>query len=102
MLFGMASPAAGMSPQMTPWQSSSTPGYAGAWSPGIGSSMTPGAAGFCQSGASEAGYSPRYSPDWSPQPGSPGSPVSPYIPSPRGAMSPSYVPSSPAMTPQSP
>ncbi|OWF51528.1 DNA-directed RNA polymerase II subunit RPB1-like [Mizuhopecten yessoensis] len=106
---GGSSPAAGMSPQMTPWQQGATPAYGTAWSPGFGSGMTPGAAGFSPSGASESGYSPGYSPAWSPQPGSPGSPASPYIPSPAGALSPSYspaspayVPSSPAVTPQSP
>ncbi|XP_052784228.1 DNA-directed RNA polymerase II subunit RPB1-like [Mya arenaria] len=98
---GGASPAAGMSPQMTPWQQSATPGYAGAWSPGVGSGMTPGAAGFSPS-QSESGYSPGYSPAWSPQPGSPSSPSSPYIPSPRGAMSPSYSPTSPSYIPSSP
>ncbi|XP_061171699.1 DNA-directed RNA polymerase II subunit RPB1-like [Saccostrea echinata] len=109
LFFGAgASPTAGMSPQMTPWQQGATPAYASAWSPGVGSGMTPGAAGFSPSAASESGYSPGYSPAWSPQPGSPG-PASPYIPSPGGAMSPSYspaspsyVPSSPAATPQSP
>ncbi|KAK3607289.1 hypothetical protein CHS0354_002914 [Potamilus streckersoni] len=110
MFFGAAgSPAAGMSPQMTPWQPG-TPGYASAWSPGVGSGMTPGAAGFSPSTASESGFSPGYSPAWSPQMGSPSSPASPYIPSPiHGGLSPSYspaspsyVPSSPAATPQSP
>lgn len=109
LFFGApGSPGASMSPQMTPWQTGATPGY-GAWSPGVGSGMTPGAAGFSPSAASESGYSPGYSPAWSPQPGSPGSPASPYIPSPAGALSPSYspaspsyVPSSPAVTPQSP
>lgn len=50
-----------------------------------GSGMTPGAAGFSPSAASDAsGFSPGYSPAWSPTPGSPGSPgpSSPYIPSP--------------------
>lgn len=50
-----------------------------------GSGMTPGAAGFSPSAASDAsGFSPGYSPAWSPTPGSPGSPgpASPYIPSP--------------------
>ncbi|XP_067669040.1 DNA-directed RNA polymerase II subunit RPB1-like [Haliotis asinina] len=110
MFFGsVGSPVSGMSPQMTPWNQGATPAYASAWSPGIGSGMTPGQAGFSPSAASESGFSPGYSPAWSPQPGSPGSPASPYIPSPRGAMSPSYspaspsyMPSSPAMTPQSP
>lgn len=110
MFFGAAgSPTSALSPQMTPWNQGATPGYASAWSPGVGSGMTPGAAGFSPSAASESGYSPGYSPAWSPQPGSPSSPSSPYIPSPHGAMSPSYspaspsyMPSSPAMTPQSP
>ena len=110
MFFGAAgSPTSALSPQMTPWNTGATPGYASAWSPGVGSGMTPGAAGFSPSAASESGYSPGYSPAWSPQPGSPSSPSSPYIPSPHGAMSPSYspaspsyMPSSPAVTPQSP
>lgn len=54
-------------------------------SPLTGSGMTPGAAGFSPSAASDAsGFSPGYSPAWSPTPGSPGSPgpSSPYIPSP--------------------
>ncbi|KAJ8311231.1 hypothetical protein KUTeg_011217 [Tegillarca granosa] len=103
LFFGAAgSPAAGMSPQMTPWQQGATPAYASAWSPGVGSGMTPGAAGFSPSAASESGYSPGYSPAWSPQPGSPGSPASPYIPSPAGGMSPSYSPASPAYEPSSP
>ncbi|XP_013918320.1 PREDICTED: DNA-directed RNA polymerase II subunit RPB1 [Thamnophis sirtalis] len=70
-----------------------------------GSGMTPGAASFSPSAASDAsGYSPGYSPAWSPTPGSPGSPgpSSPYIPSPGGAMSPSYSPTSPAYEPRSP
>ncbi|VFV46792.1 dna-directed rna polymerase ii subunit rpb1 [Lynx pardinus] len=70
-----------------------------------GSGMTPGAAGFSPSAASDAsGFSPGYSPAWSPTPGSPGSPgpSSPYIPSPGGAMSPSYSPTSPAYEPRSP
>uniref|UniRef100_A0A452UNI2 DNA-directed RNA polymerase subunit n=1 Tax=Ursus maritimus TaxID=29073 RepID=A0A452UNI2_URSMA len=77
--------------------------------PGLGaagrSGMTPGAAGFSPSAASDAsGFSPGYSPAWSPTPGSPGSPgpSSPYIPSPGGAMSPSYSPTSPAYEPRSP
>ncbi|GAB6021132.1 DNA-directed RNA polymerase II subunit RPB1 [Chamberlinius hualienensis] len=96
--------AGGLSPQMTPWNQGATPGYASAWSPGIGSGMTPGGAGFSPSAASDAsGYSPGYSPAWSPQPGSPSSPgpSSPYIPSP-GALSPSYSPSSPSYAPTSP
>uniref|UniRef100_A0A8C3Q3J8 DNA-directed RNA polymerase subunit n=1 Tax=Chrysolophus pictus TaxID=9089 RepID=A0A8C3Q3J8_CHRPC len=67
--------------------------------------MTPGGAGFSPSAASDAsGFSPGYSPAWSPTPGSPGSPgpSSPYIPSPGGAMSPSYSPTSPAYEPRSP
>uniref|UniRef100_A0A673CZK6 DNA-directed RNA polymerase subunit n=1 Tax=Sphaeramia orbicularis TaxID=375764 RepID=A0A673CZK6_9TELE len=69
------------------------------------SGMTPGAAGFSPSAASDAsGFSPGYSPAWSPTPGSPGSPgpASPYIPSPGGAMSPNYSPTSPAYEPRSP
>uniref|UniRef100_A0A671QQE4 DNA-directed RNA polymerase subunit n=1 Tax=Sinocyclocheilus anshuiensis TaxID=1608454 RepID=A0A671QQE4_9TELE len=68
------------------------------------SGMTPGAAGFSPSAASDAsGFSPGYSPAWSPTPGSPGSPgpASPYIPSP-GALSPNYSPTSPAYEPRSP
>jgi len=90
-----------MSQQMTPWQQSATPGYASAWSPGVGSGMTPEGVGFCPSAASESGYSPGYSPAWSPQPGSSGSPASPYIPTPTGALSPSYSPSSPLYVPLS-
>lgn len=114
MFFGSApSPMSGMSPAMTPWNTGATPAY-GAWSPNMGecrllllfdalrsytyflclilafvlqtgSGMTPGAAGFSPSAASDAsGFSPGYSPAWSPTPGSPGSPgpASPYIPSP--------------------
>uniref|UniRef100_T1JDI6 DNA-directed RNA polymerase subunit n=15 Tax=Myriapoda TaxID=61985 RepID=T1JDI6_STRMM len=108
MFFGSAiSPTgAGMSPQMTPWGQGATPAHgASVWSPGLGSGMTPGAAGFSPSAASDASsYSPGYSPVWSPQPGSPSSPgpSSPYIPSPAGATSPSYSPSSPAYAPSSP
>ncbi|XP_054719438.1 DNA-directed RNA polymerase II subunit RPB1-like [Uloborus diversus] len=104
VFFGsVASPTSGMSPQMTPWNQGGTPAYANAWSPGLGSGMTPGAAGFSPSAASDAsGYSPGYSPAWSPQPGSPASPASPYIPSPAGALSPSYSPSSPSFAPTSP
>ncbi|CAG0891426.1 unnamed protein product [Cyprideis torosa] len=95
MFFGPGgiSPA-GMSPQMTPFASGATPGYGSVWSPGLGSGMTPGGPAFSPSGSSDAS---GMSPAWSPQPGSPGSPapMSPYIPSPAGAMSPSYSPSSP-------
>nr|XP_031363499.1 DNA-directed RNA polymerase II subunit RPB1 [Lonchura striata domestica] len=105
MFFGSApSPMGGMSPAMTPWNQGATPAY-GAWSPSVGSGMTPGGAGFSPSAASDAsGFSPGYSPAWSPTPGSPGSPgpSSPYIPSPGGAMSPSYSPTSPAYEPRSP
>ena len=68
------------SPQMTPWGQGATPAY-GSWSPGMSSGMTPGAGGF----SPNDGFSPGYSPAWSPQPGSPASPgmsPSPYIPSP--------------------
>ncbi|RWS27708.1 DNA-directed RNA polymerase II largest subunit-like protein [Leptotrombidium deliense] len=97
------SPTAGMSPMATPWAQGTTPSYMAGWSPGIGSGMTPGAAGFSPSAASDAsGLSPGYpSPSWSPQMGSPGSPSSPYIASPGGALSPSYSPSS-AYAPMSP
>ncbi|KAM8794266.1 DNA-directed RNA polymerase II subunit RPB1 [Eudromia elegans] len=105
MFFGSApSPMGGMSPAMTPWNQGATPAY-GAWSPSVGTGMTPGGAGFSPSAASDAsGFSPGYSPAWSPTPGSPGSPgpSSPYIPSPGGAMSPSYSPTSPAYEPRSP
>ncbi|CAG2122682.1 unnamed protein product, partial [Medioppia subpectinata] len=101
---GADSPSmAGMTPQMTPWGQGATPAYGQAWSPGLGLGMTPNAAGFSPSAASDAsGFSPGYSPGWSPQPGSPGSPTSPYIPSPHGLLSPSYSPSSPAYAPMSP
>ena len=69
---------------MTPWASGTTPMYdgAGPFSPALGSGMTPGAAGFSPSAASEySGYSPMYSP-FSPGAASPGSPASPYVPSP--------------------
>ncbi|XP_057301652.1 DNA-directed RNA polymerase II subunit RPB1-like [Hydractinia symbiolongicarpus] len=109
MFFGSAaSPSNAMSPQMTPWNQGATPGYGEAWSPAMGSGMTPGAASFSPAAGSDAsGFSPAggFSPGWSPQvPMSPGSPdASPYIPSPaRTGMSPSYSPASPAFNPQSP
>ncbi|XP_064456621.1 DNA-directed RNA polymerase II subunit RPB1-like [Ornithodoros turicata] len=110
LFFGSAAtPIAGMSPQMTPWNQGATPAYGSVWSPGVGSGMTPGAAGFSPSAASDAsGFSPAgCSPSWSPQPGSPASsPASPYIPSPHSPnyspSSPAYAPSSPSMTPASP
>ncbi len=107
MFFGSAaSPSASMTPGMTPWAEGATPAYAGSvWSPGMGSGMTPGGPGFSPSGQSDAsGLSPGYSPAWSPQPGSPGSPMSPYIPSPAhaGGLSPNYSPSSPTYAPTSP
>uniref|UniRef100_UPI00358E2B84 DNA-directed RNA polymerase II subunit RPB1 isoform X2 n=1 Tax=Myxine glutinosa TaxID=7769 RepID=UPI00358E2B84 len=103
MFFGaVGSPTAGMSPAMTPWNQGVTPAY-GAWSPAIGSGMTPGGAGFSPSGASEvSGFSPGYSPAWSPTPASPGSPGPGYVPSPGGPMSPNYSPTSPAYEPRSP
>uniref|UniRef100_T1IWA4 DNA-directed RNA polymerase subunit n=1 Tax=Strigamia maritima TaxID=126957 RepID=T1IWA4_STRMM len=95
MFFGSAiSPTSAGGSQMTPWGQGATPVYgASGWSPCLGSGMTPGAAGFSPSAASDAsGYSPGYSPAWSPQPlASPGI-SSPYIPSPAGALSPSYSP----------
>merc|ERR1719187_2869227 len=109
MFFGAAhSPGQAMTPGMTPWAEGATPAYGGSvWSPaGMGSGMTPGGPGFSPSGASDAsGMSPAgFSPAWSPQPGSPGSPaMSPYIPSPaHGAESPGYSPSSPTSQPMSP
>ena len=77
---------------MTPWAAGGTPMYdpnTGApFSPAFGSGMTPGAAGFSPSAASEfSGFSPGYSP-FSPGAASPASPGSPYIPSP--GDSPSY------------
>merc|ERR1712013_18405 len=113
MFFGAAqSPGQAMTPGMTPWQEGATPAYGmgggSVWSPGggMGSGMTPGGPGFSPSGASDAsGMSPAgFSPAWSPQPGSPGSPaMSPYIPSPaHGAESPGYSPSSPTYSPASP
>merc|ERR1719445_60519 len=87
MFFGAGhSPSQVMTPSgMTPWAEGATPAYGGSvWSPaGLGSGMTPGGPGFSPSGASDAsGMSPAgFSPAWSPQPGSPGSPaMSPYIP----------------------
>ena len=105
-IFGAASPTSGMTPAQTPWASGATPSMSpyGAWTPGVGSGMTPGGPSFSPAAASETtGLSPGYSPAWSPQPGSPGSPggVSPYYPSP-APLSPSYSPSSPAYQPTSP
>ncbi|KAI1289307.1 DNA-directed RNA polymerase II subunit RPB1 [Halotydeus destructor] len=107
MFFGAGeSPTgAGMSPQMTPWNQGATPGYGAVWSPGFGSGMTPGQAGFSPSAASDAsGMSPGgFSPAWSPAHSSPGSPSSPYLPSPaHGALSPGYSPTSPSFQPASP
>ncbi|EDO39976.1 predicted protein [Nematostella vectensis] len=106
VFFGAAGSPSAMSPQMTPWNMGATPAYMEAWSPGMGSGMTPGAASFSPSAASDAsGMSPGgFSPSWmSPTPGSPVSPgpTSPYIPSP-AAASPGYSPSSPAFMPSSP
>ncbi|KAG0729095.1 DNA-directed RNA polymerase II subunit RPB1 [Chionoecetes opilio] len=106
-IFGAASPTSGMTPAQTPWASGATPSMSpyGAWTPGVGSGMTPGGPAFSPAAASETtGLSPGYSPAWSPQPGSPGSPggMSPYYPSPAAPMSPSYSPSSPAYQPTSP
>merc|ERR1719471_2713626 len=81
MFFGAGhSPSQVMTPSgMTPWAEGATPAYGGSvWSPaGLGSGMTPGGPGFSPSAASDAsGMSPAgYSPVWSPQPGSPGSPA---------------------------
>lgn len=95
MFFGPgATPS--MSPSMTPWQQSQTPGY-GEWSPtGPGGGLTPGGPSFSPSAQSDA---PGMSPSWSPMPGSsspasPGPCMSPYFPASPSA-SPSYSPSSP-------
>ncbi|XP_015756612.1 PREDICTED: DNA-directed RNA polymerase II subunit RPB1-like [Acropora digitifera] len=104
MFFGAAGSPTAKSPQMTPWNMGATPAYLDAWSPGMGSGMTPGAAGFSPAGSEASGFSPGgFSPAWSPQPQSPASPgpSSPYIPSPVAA-SPNYSPSSPAFMPSSP
>ncbi|XP_003740810.1 DNA-directed RNA polymerase II subunit RPB1 [Galendromus occidentalis] len=111
VFFGSAAtPMAGMSPQMTPWNAGQTPAY-GMWSPT--SNMTPGAAGFSPSAQSEVGFSPAYSPAYSPAQ-SPGSPSSPAYYSPLhvggtsplhvGGTSPSYSPqiTSPSYSPSSP
>ena len=85
MFFGAAGSPTAKSPQMTPWNMGATPAYIDAWSPGMGSGMTPGAAGFSPAASEASGFSPGgYSPAWSPQPQSPASPGpgSPYIPSP--------------------
>ncbi|KAH9513866.1 DNA-directed RNA polymerase II subunit RPB1 [Bulinus truncatus] len=96
-------PTRSMSLWMTPWGGLvGTSGYASAWSPGIGSGMTPVGAGFYFSAASRAGDCPGYSPAWSARTFFPGSPSSPYIPSSHRASSPSYSPSSPAYMPSSP
>ena len=94
---------------MTPWAmgGQETPAYGTAWSPSIGSGMTPGQMAFSPSASSDAsGMSPgSMSPAWSPQhAGSPGSPASPYHASPShaGGISPSYSPTSPAFNPMSP
>lgn len=104
MFFGAAGSPTAKSPQMTPWTMGATPAYTDAWSPGLGSGMTPGAAGFSPAASEASGFSPGgYSPAWSPQPQSPSSPgpSSPYIPSP-AAASPNYSPASPAFMPSSP
>ncbi|XP_037788401.1 DNA-directed RNA polymerase II subunit RPB1-like [Penaeus monodon] len=105
-LFGAASPSSALTPAQTPWATASTPSMSpyGGWTPGVGSGMTPGGPAFSPT-VTDAGLSPGYSPAWSPQPGSPGSPaaaMSPYFPSPASALSPSYSPSSPAYQPASP
>ena len=101
---GAGSPSAGMTPVMTPWAEGATPAYGGApWSPGMGSGMTPGGPGFSPSNSDASGVSPGYSPAWSPQPGSPGSPaMSAYVPSPVHGLSPGHSPSSPQYAPTSP
>ncbi|XP_059613251.1 DNA-directed RNA polymerase II subunit RPB1 [Phlebotomus argentipes] len=99
MFFG-AGATPSMSPPMTPWQQSATPGY-GEWSPAGVSGMTPGGPSFSPSGASDVS---GMSPSWSPNPGSPASPgitMSPYFAQSPGA-SPCYSPSSPSYGASSP
>lgn len=57
----MSSPAtSSMSPSSTPWNSATTPAYAGEWSPMMNSAMTPGVA-FSPAGvASDTCFSPAY------------------------------------------
>ncbi|CAD5117546.1 DgyrCDS6308 [Dimorphilus gyrociliatus] len=77
------------------WSMETSPAYNAVWSPS-GTGMTPGAAAFSPS---DSGFSPGFSPAWSPNPGSPHSPASPlYVPD----QSPSYSPASPAYMPSSP
>lgn len=62
MFFGGAASPAGMgmtSPAATPWTAGATPVYS-AWSPAMGSGMTPNAAGFSPSAQSESGFSSAY------------------------------------------
>ncbi|CAK9294858.1 unnamed protein product [Gordionus sp. m RMFG-2023] len=104
----------GMSPSgmgnLTPdaW-GKSTPYGSENYSPSI-STMTPGSAVFSPSAGSEiSGFSPVYSPAWSPQPHSPGGiggsggmspgPASPYSSSPASPAGAYYSPSSPAIAP---
>ncbi|KAK3699426.1 hypothetical protein QZH41_018587, partial [Actinostola sp. cb2023] len=54
VFYGAAGSPSAMSPPTTPWNVA-TPAYAEAWSPGMGSGMTPGAATFSPSAGSEAG-----------------------------------------------
>ncbi|KAK8373903.1 hypothetical protein O3P69_009116, partial [Scylla paramamosain] len=92
-----ASRSPSSSPSHTPW-TANTPAMSpfGGWTPGGG--LTPSGPVFSPAPTIDT---PGYSPAWSPQPGSPGSPVaSPYFPSP--GLSPSYCPSSPAYQPASP
>ena len=93
MIFGAAhSPGQAMTPGMTPWAEEATPAYGrSVWSTvGLGDASWMSPAGF--------------SPAWSPQPSSPGSPaMSQYIPSrAHGDQSPSYSSSSPTYAPMSP
>ncbi len=103
------------SPAATPWAAGTTPAYGAAWSPTLGSGMTPGGAGFSPSGDA-GGFSPAYSPAYSPaSPGTPldgispvggRSPTSPLVYSPSspayGAASPGLSPKSPSYSPTSP
>ncbi|KAI1719686.1 RNA polymerase rpb1, domain 1 domain-containing protein [Ditylenchus destructor] len=130
-LFDGMSPSSSMSPTQTPWNTATTPAYAGDWSP-MNSGMTPGVGfspaatdgGFSPGGYSDMAWSPRnnfpgasspagsilggLSPaggGYESQLGSPASPIygaSPmYSPS-YSPVSPTYSPTSPSYSPTSP
>lgn len=57
----MSSPASSsMSPSSTPWNSATTPAYAGEWSPLMNSAMTPGVAFSPAGAANDSSFSPAY------------------------------------------